>query len=89
MTPDSAIALGREALWLTCLIAAPMLIVSLVVGLVVGVLQAATQLQEPAVAFLLKLAAVAMVMAVVGPSLLNMLTDFTRRLIASIPALIA
>jgi flagellar biosynthetic protein FliQ len=88
MTPDTVINIGQEALQVTALLAAPVLLTALGVGLIVGVLQAATQIQEMTLSFIPKLLGVAIALAVTGAWMLQILTDFTERLITSIPELI-
>lgn len=88
MTPETVLTIGREALYLAVLLAAPMLLISLVVGVVVGMVQAATQINEMTLSFIPKLAALALVVALTGPWMLRTLVDFTRRLIQDIPSLI-
>ncbi len=88
MTPDSVINQAREALQLALLLAAPLLLVSLAVGVLVGIFQAATQINEMTLSFIPKLMAMAVVMIVAGPWMLRLLIEFTRRLFESIPSLI-
>jgi flagellar biosynthetic protein FliQ len=85
MTPESVLSLGQQALQLALLLAAPLLLASLAVGLLVGVFQAATQINEMTLSFIPKLLAMAAVLTVAGPWMLQLLTEFTRRLIESIP----
>jgi flagellar biosynthetic protein FliQ len=70
------------------LLAAPLLIVALVVGLIVGVFQAATQINEMTLSFIPKLASMAAAIAIAGPWMLKVLVSYTRALIESIPSLI-
>ena len=70
------------------LLAAPMLGVALLVGLVIGVFQAATQINEMTLSFIPKLLAVAAALLVAGPWMLGLLVDYTQRLFTSIPGLI-
>ena len=72
----------------TALLAAPLLLSALVVGLLVGMFQAATQINEMTLTFVPKLMVVALVVLIAGPALLNTLLGFTIRLIESIPELI-
>ncbi|MGQ0501690.1 MAG: flagellar biosynthesis protein FliQ [Panacagrimonas sp.] len=88
MTPETVLSTGREALMLAVLLAAPLLLVALTVGVVVGVFQAATQINEQTLSFIPKLLAMAAVTVVAGPWMLRLLIEFTRRLIESIPVLI-
>lgn len=88
MTPETVLSTGREALMLAVLLAAPLLLVALTVGVVVGVFQAATQINEQTLSFIPKLLAMAAVTVIAGPWMLRLLIEFTRRLIESIPVLI-
>jgi len=81
-------ALGQNALELTLLVAAPMLLSALVVGLVVSVFQAATQINEMTLSFIPKLIAIFAALLISGPWLITMMTDYMRRLITSIPTMI-
>ena len=88
MSPTDILDIGRDMLWLVTLLAAPILGVALVVGLFIGILQAATQIQEMTLSFIPKLASVALVLFLVGPWMLTLLVDFTQQLFLKIPALI-
>lgn len=84
MIPDVA-RVAREALYLAILVSAPALLAALVVGLVVGVVQTVTQLQESTLSFVPKMAAVLLVLAVLGPWMGSELVRFTTVLWSSIP----
>ena len=88
MTPESVIALGQQALILTAMLAAPMLIAALVVGLVVGMMQAATQINEMTLSFIPKLAVLVGAIFAAGPWMLKLITGYTRQLIESIPSML-
>lgn len=88
MTPDDVISTGRQALQLTLLLSAPLLLTALVVGLVIGMLQAATQINEATLSFIPKLVAMALVLALTGSWMLRLLIDYTRELYESIPQLL-
>lgn len=88
MTPQTVIALGQNALELTLLISAPMLLAALAVGLIVSVFQAATQINEMTLSFIPKLIAIFAALLVSGPWLITMMTDYMRRLITSIPTMV-
>lgn len=75
---------AREALWITALLAAPPLLVALGVGLVVGIFQAATQVNESTLSFIPKLIAMGLTFVVAGPWMLGLLTDWTARVFASV-----
>ncbi|MDD3764639.1 MAG: flagellar biosynthesis protein FliQ [Nevskiales bacterium] len=89
MSPESVLTLGREALWLGILIGAPLLLTALAVGVLVGIFQAATQINEMTLSFIPKLLAMAAVGVLAGPWMLRMLTEFTRRLVDSIPGMLS
>ena len=88
MTPEMVLDIGRNALWVTALLAAPLLLSALVVGLLVGMIQAATQIQEMTLTFIPKLAVLALALVFAGSWMLGLLTDFSINLIESIPELI-
>ena len=87
MDTNTVVDLGRQALWMTVLISAPLLGVALFVGLVIGVLQAATSINEATLSFIPKLAAMAIALALVGGWQLTTLVDYTRALFQRIPGL--
>lgn len=87
MTPQMVISIGREALTVTILVAAPMLSFGLVVGLMIAVFQAITQIHEMTLTFVPKILAVALALLLFLPWMINMLTDFTRHLYDLIPAM--
>ena len=86
---DSAmvIDLGRESLWVAVMISVPILFVALVVGLVIGIIQAATSINEMTLSFIPKLAAMVATLILVGSWQIGMLVEFTRRMYERIPAL--
>ncbi|MBP1149593.1 MULTISPECIES: flagellar biosynthesis protein FliQ [Methylocaldum] len=88
MTPETIAALGQQAMTVTMQISAPMLLVALAVGLVIALFQAATQINEMTLTFVPKLIAMAIVLMLAGPWMLQLLIDYTRSLIRSIPSLI-
>ncbi|MHA7833822.1 MAG: flagellar biosynthesis protein FliQ [Algiphilus sp.] len=88
MSPESVLSIGAGALEVVVLLSAPMLVVALLVGLVIGVFQAATQINEMTLSFIPKLVAVAASILVAGPWMLSLLVDYTERLFSSIPGLI-
>jgi flagellar biosynthesis protein FliQ len=81
-------SIGSRALEITLLLAAPMLVVALVTGLIIGAFQAATQINEQTLSFIPKLLALALTMVVAGPWMLKVLLSYTRELFESIPNLI-
>ncbi|HYE36791.1 flagellar biosynthesis protein FliQ [Methylocaldum sp.] len=88
MTPETIAALGQQAMTVTMQISAPMLLATLAVGLVIALFQAATQINEMTLTFVPKLIVMAIVLMLAGPWMLQLLIDYTRSLIRSIPSLI-
>jgi len=88
MTPETVMGIGQHALVVTLMIAAPLLLTALAVGLLIGVLQAATQINEMTLSFIPKLLALAVVLVIAGPWMLRTLIDYTRHLIESLPSLV-
>ena len=88
MTPEFVMSMGYEAMKLALLLAAPMLLVALVIGLVVGLFQAATQINEATLSFIPKLLAVFATAVIAGPWMLGLALDYIRTLFSSIPQLV-
>jgi len=88
MTPQTVMAIGQGAVELTLLIAAPLLLSALAVGLTVSIFQAATQINEMTLSFIPKLVAIFAALLIAGPWIITMLTDYMRRLYGSIPSMI-
>ena len=88
MTPDAVMSIGQRALELTLLLSAPLLGAALLIGLAIGVFQAATQINEMTLSFIPKLIGMAAALAIAGPWMLKELVGYTRLLIQSIPSLI-
>ncbi len=88
MSADTVMNLGAQALYMTLLLAAPLLLAALVTGLVISIFQAATQINEMTLSFIPKLVAIFATMVIAGPWMLSMLVDYMRRLFESIPNLI-
>ena len=88
MNSQSVLSIGQNALEVTVLVSAPLLLTALVIGLVVSVLQAATQINEMTLSFIPKLLGVFVAMVVAGPWMLQMLVDYMQRLFTSIPQMI-
>jgi flagellar biosynthesis protein FliQ len=88
MTPDTVIAIIRQALEVAMLAAGPMLLASLLTGLLVSVFQAATQINEMTLSFIPKILVMFVVLVITGPWALQLLVDYITRLIGSIPTLI-
>jgi len=80
--------IGRQAIEVTLVLAAPMLLSALIVGLIVSIFQAATQLNEATLQFVPKLVVMFLVLILVGPWMLQYMIDYIQRLFESIPQLI-
>ncbi|MCC6301879.1 MAG: flagellar biosynthesis protein FliQ [Gammaproteobacteria bacterium] len=88
MTPESVVNIGQNALYVTLMILAVLLLPALAVGLLVSMFQAATQINEQTLSFIPKLFVVLGVMVAAGPWILHSLIDYTEELIRSIPTMI-
>jgi flagellar biosynthetic protein FliQ len=88
MTPTTVVALGREALYIAILVAAPMFLAALLTGLIVSILQAATQINEATLSFVPKLVIMFSTLVLAGPWMITLLTDYIHRLYESIPSVI-
>ena len=89
MDTSTVVDLGRQALWMTVIISAPLLGFALAVGLVIGILQAATSINEMTLSFIPKLAALAITIAIFGGWQITTLVDYTRSIFQRIPGLFA
>jgi len=87
MDTAMVVDLGRQALWITMLICAPTLGVALVVGLLVGIFQAATSINEQTLSFIPKLIALGLTISVLGGWMINTLVDYTKVIFGRIPTL--
>ena len=88
MTPDTVMDVGRDAMHLTMMLAAPLLLSALAVGLLIGIFQAATQIQEMTLSFIPKLMVLVFALLAAGPWMLRILIEFTLRLFADIPGML-
>ena len=88
MTPETVMSVAQRALEMTLLLSAPLLLTALLVGLLVGIFQAATQINEMTLSFIPKLLGMAAAVVITGPWMLKILVSYTRELIMSIPTLI-
>ncbi|ADZ42205.1 TPA: flagellar biosynthesis protein FliQ [Yersinia enterocolitica] len=88
MTPESVMALGVEAMKIALALAAPLLLAALVSGLIVSLLQAATQINEMTLSFIPKILAVFATLVIAGPWMLSLILDYMRNLFTSLPTLI-
>lgn len=89
MNAQEVITIGQQALYIMVLVSAPLLITALAVGLVVSVLQAATQINEMTLSFLPKLLAMFLVLIAAGPWMLTLIVDYLRRVLTSIGTVIS
>ena len=88
MTPQLVVEIGREALLPPLMVAGPLLLFGLVVGLAISVFQAVTQIQEMTLTFIPKILSVALALLIFLPWMINMLTDFTHHMFDLIPTLV-
>ena len=88
MTPEVVMSIGREAIEMTLILAGPLLLAALVIGLIISIFQAATQINEQTLSFIPKLLGMFMVLILAGPWMLQMMVDYIRRLFESIPQII-
>ncbi|WP_323017898.1 flagellar biosynthesis protein FliQ [Castellaniella sp.] len=87
MTPEAVMSLTYQALRVALTIAGPLLLVTLMVGLLISIFQAATQINEMTLSFIPKLLAVGATLVLLGPWLLTTMVDYIRTLLESIPSL--
>ncbi len=88
MTPESVMNIGHLAMETTLLVAAPMLVVALAVGLVVSIFQAATQINEATLSFIPKLLGILLALLLAGPWMLSVLVDYMRGSLSNFSALV-
>lgn len=88
MSPEFVLTLGQKMLEVISMLAAPLLLPALAVGLLVGMFQAATQINEMTLSFIPKVAIVGVVLVTLGPWMLTTLISFTKELYENIPAMI-
>jgi flagellar biosynthesis protein FliQ len=88
MTPEIVMTIGRQAIEMTLILAGPLLLAALVIGLIISVFQAATQINEQTLSFIPKLVGMFIVLLLAGPWMLQMMVDYIRRLFESIPQII-
>ena len=87
MTPESVMTLGRDAMEITLMISAPLLLTALIVGLLVSIFQAATQINEATLSFIPKLVGVFVMLIFAGPWMLSTMVDYMRLVFTSIPSI--
>lgn len=89
MTPETVMTMGRQAMEVTLLVAAPLLLVALLIGLVVSIFQAATQINEATLSFIPKLVGVFVALVVAGPWMLSVMLDYMRGILTGIPGFVS
>ena len=87
MGPDKALSLMTDMLWNAAMVAGPLLLITLAVGLLVSVFQVATQIQEITLSYVPKTIAAGLTLIILGPWMITRLTDFARSLYLTIPAM--
>jgi len=87
MTPQDVMDIGRHGMEITLMLSAPLLLVALIIGLLVSIFQAATQINEATLSFIPKLVGVFATLILAGPWMLTVMVDYTRQVIINIPAL--
>ena len=80
--------IGRQAVEMTLMLSAPLLLAALVIGLIVSIFQAATQINEQTLSFIPKLGGMLLILLLAGPWMLQIMVDYVRRLVESIPQII-
>ena len=88
MTPESVMTIGRHAMEVTLMVSAPLLLVALIIGLIVSIFQAATQINEATLSFIPKLVGIFITLVVAGPWMLSVLLDYMREVFTNIPNLV-
>jgi flagellar biosynthetic protein FliQ len=88
MTPESVMTMGRNAMEVTLMVSAPLLLVALIIGLVVSIFQAATQINESTLSFIPKLVGIFLALIVAGPWMLSVMLDYMRQVFTGIPQMI-
>ena len=89
MTPESVMTMGRNAMEVTLMVSAPLLLVALIIGLVVSIFQAATQINEATLSFIPKLVGVFIALVVAGPWMLSVMLDYMRQVFTGIPGMVS
>jgi flagellar biosynthetic protein FliQ len=88
MTPETVMTMGRTAMEITLLVSAPLLLVALVIGLIVSIFQAATQINEATLSFIPKLVGVFIALVIAGPWMLSVMLDYMRQVFTGIPNMV-
>ena len=89
MNDGDVTSVAAQAIWVTLKLGGPVLLVGLVIGLIVSVFQAVTQIQEQTLVFIPKIVGIVAVLAITGPWMLNEMVNYTEDLFRDIPALVA
>jgi len=88
MTPESVMTMGQKAMETTLLISAPLLLVALIIGLIISIFQAATQINEATLSFIPKLVGVFVALVIAGPWMLSVMLDYMRSVFTGIPNMV-
>ncbi|MCA1248639.1 flagellar biosynthesis protein FliQ [Massilia sp. MS-15] len=88
MTPETVMTMGRTAMEVTLMVAAPLLLVALIIGLIISIFQAATQINEATLSFIPKLVGIFIALVVAGPWMLSTMLDYMRGVFTGIPGMI-
>ena len=88
VTPESVMSLGQGAMEVVLMLSAPLLAVTLIIGLVVSIFQATTQINDASLSFVPKLVGVILALIVAGPWMLTVITDYMSRLLQDLPSLV-
>ena len=88
MTPETVMTMGRQAMEVTLMVAAPLLLVALLIGLVVSIFQAAPQIHEATLSFIPKLVGIFVALVVAGPWMLSVMLDYMRQVFTGIPGMV-
>ncbi len=88
MTPETVMSMGRTAMEVTLMVSAPLLLVALIIGLIISIFQAATQINEATLSFIPKLVGIFVALVVAGPWMLSTMLDYMRQVFTNIPGMI-
>lgn len=88
MTEDLVLSIGKDALWTTVMLSAPLLLASLAIGLVVSIIQAVTQINESTLTFIPKMLAIVVTLVVLAPWMTQIITSYTTELFTSLPTMV-
>jgi flagellar biosynthetic protein FliQ len=89
MSPESVMTMGRQAVEITLMVSAPLLAVALIIGLVISIFQAATQINETTLSFIPKLVGIFVALIIAGPWMMSIMLDYMRQLFSSIPTMVS